>query len=102
MAEAIAADLATRLVCKLVSLLRNEVIQVWKLDEDVMEGLQPHPNLKGLKVEDFMGKKFSSWITMMTNLVKITFSNCNRCEVLPPLGHLPKLREIKIRKMENV
>ncbi|KAL1809335.1 hypothetical protein ACET3Z_026325 [Daucus carota] len=71
-------------------------------DQDVMEGLEPHPNLKTLTIVGFSGKKFASWITMMLNLVKITLRNCNRCEVLPPLGHLPKLREMTIDGMENV
>ncbi|KAL1809333.1 hypothetical protein ACET3Z_026323 [Daucus carota] len=71
-------------------------------DQDVMEGLEPHPNLETLKIVDFKGKKFASWITMMLNLVKITLRNCNRCEVLPPLGHLPKLMEIEIKGMSNV
>ncbi|KAK1364420.1 NB-ARC domain-containing protein [Heracleum sosnowskyi] len=71
-------------------------------DEDVMEGMEAHPNLKGLSIDGFMGKKFASWITMMTNLVEIAFINCNRCEVLPPLGHLPKLRKMRIEGMENV
>ncbi|WOH09355.1 hypothetical protein DCAR_0728812 [Daucus carota subsp. sativus] len=70
-------------------------------DEDVMEGLEPDANLKELTIVKFEGKNFASWMTMMTNLVKITIKYCRRCEVLPPLGHLLKLREIKISHMEN-
>ncbi|KAL1809237.1 hypothetical protein ACET3Z_026227 [Daucus carota] len=50
-------------------------------DQDVMEGLEPHPNLKTLTIVGFSGKKFASWITMMLNLVKITLRHCNRCEL---------------------
>ncbi|KAK1364428.1 putative disease resistance protein RGA3 [Heracleum sosnowskyi] len=94
-------------LCEKSNILRlelkwNERIDGEYNDEDVMEGLEAHPNLKGLSIDGFMGKKFASWITMMTNLVEITFSNCNRCEVLPPLGHLPKLRKMRIEGMENV
>nr|XP_017216403.1 PREDICTED: putative disease resistance protein RGA3 [Daucus carota subsp. sativus]XP_017216404.1 PREDICTED: putative disease resistance protein RGA3 [Daucus carota subsp. sativus] len=71
-------------------------------DQDVMEGLEPHPNLKTLMIVGFRGKKFASWITVMLNLVKLTLRNCNRCEVLPPLSHLPKLREIVIEGMRNL
>ncbi|XP_074334424.1 putative disease resistance protein RGA1 [Apium graveolens] len=71
-------------------------------DEDVMEELRPHKNLKELTVDYFKGKKLASWITMMTNLVKITLRCFRRCERLPPLGHLPKLREIKIIRMDSV
>ncbi|KAL1822148.1 hypothetical protein ACET3Z_008926 [Daucus carota] len=71
-------------------------------DEDVMEGLEPHANLKELTVENFMGKKFATWITIMTNLERIRFKNCKRCEEFPQLGHLPKLRRIEISGMDNV
>ncbi|KAK1364498.1 putative disease resistance protein RGA3 [Heracleum sosnowskyi] len=80
----------------------NERIDGEYNNEDVMEGLEAHPNLKELSIDGFMGKKFASWITMMTNLVKIKLKNCNRCEVLPALGHLPKLRKMRIYGMENV
>ncbi|KAK1364433.1 putative disease resistance protein RGA3 [Heracleum sosnowskyi] len=80
----------------------NERIDGEYNDEDVMEGLEAHPNLKELSIDGFMGKKFASWITMMTNLVEIKLKNCSRCEVLPALGHLPKLRTMYIRGMENV
>ncbi|KAL8109592.1 putative disease resistance protein RGA1 [Apium graveolens] len=71
-------------------------------DEDVMEGLKPHTNLKELVVKYFKGKKLASWITMMTNLVRIDLGDCNECEGLPPLGQLPKLREIMISRMHNL
>nr|XP_023915452.1 putative disease resistance protein RGA3 [Quercus suber] len=31
-------------------------------DEDVLEGLQPHQNLKSLQIRGFQGKKFPSWM----------------------------------------
>ncbi|XP_017215172.1 putative disease resistance protein RGA3 [Daucus carota subsp. sativus] len=71
-------------------------------DEDVMEGLKPHRNLKELTIDYFKGQKYASWITVMINLVKITFKNCTRCETLLPLGHLPKLREMKIIGLSNI
>ncbi|KAK1364472.1 NB-ARC domain-containing protein [Heracleum sosnowskyi] len=71
-------------------------------DEDVMEGLKPHTNLKKLTIVKFKGKMFASWIPMMTNLVRITLRDCNRCEGFPPLGHLPKLREMEMNKMNSV
>lgn len=39
---------------------------------------------------------------MMTNLVKVTLSNCKRCEVFPQPGHLPKLREMDINGMDEL
>ncbi|KAK1393993.1 NB-ARC domain-containing protein [Heracleum sosnowskyi] len=84
----------------------------WKTDEDervnsseeecVFNGLEPHGNLKELMIEYFMGKRFPSWITKMTNLVKIKLSDCERCEEIPSLGHLSQLRNIIIQRMANV
>lgn len=71
-------------------------------DKNVMAGLKPHENLKEIKIVNFMGHKFASWITTTKNLVKVTFSNCRRCEVLPLLGHLPKLRVMEAIDMDNV
>ncbi|XP_074323207.1 putative disease resistance protein RGA4 [Apium graveolens] len=71
-------------------------------DEDVMEGLKPHEYLKELSIVSFKGRKFAAWVTTMMNLEKITLKDCNRCDGLPPLGHLPKLREMVIFGMHNV
>lgn len=51
MVEAIASDLAAGLVRKLVSLATNEVIQVWKLHED-LETLRQRFELTGALLND--------------------------------------------------
>nr|XP_023908323.1 putative disease resistance protein RGA3 [Quercus suber] len=81
-------------------------------DEDVLEGLQPHPSLKSLKIKNFEGEKFPSWILARNNsggggflleqLLKIRLVNCNKCSKIPTLGHLPRLRVLQIEKMENL
>ncbi|KAK1348933.1 hypothetical protein POM88_054906 [Heracleum sosnowskyi] len=72
------------------------------IDDDVMKKLESHPNLKELIVEGFLGMKPALWINKMVNLVTITLKDCNKCEVLPPLGHLPQLRILEIAGMKNV
>ncbi|KAM7464889.1 hypothetical protein LguiB_012451 [Lonicera macranthoides] len=78
-------------------------------DEDVLEGLEPHSNLRGLTIENFAGGKFPSWMmvesqpsSVLSNLVKIRLCNCNGCEQIPPLGHLQYLKVVKIIGMGNV
>ncbi|WKA13266.1 hypothetical protein VitviT2T_030584 [Vitis vinifera] len=52
--------------------------------ESPMEGLQPHPNLKG-----YGGMRFPSWMmngglsTMLPNLITINLEGCSRCHTLP-------------------
>lgn len=84
-------------------------------DEAVLEGLQPHPNLKSLTIEEFSGEKFPTWmmnmavsinargdLTRLDNLVNIKLTECSRCEVIPMLGHLPLLRELELSVMQNL
>ncbi|KAL8483106.1 hypothetical protein ACS0TY_025963 [Phlomoides rotata] len=82
-------------------------------DEDVLKGLQPHPNLKMLEISNFNGASFPSWTLKMAvcleghwvglhNLMEITLSNCEKCEEIPMLGHLPHLKYLCLRRLSNV
>ncbi|KAK4566258.1 hypothetical protein RGQ29_002483 [Quercus rubra] len=81
-------------------------------DEVVLEGLQPHQNLKSLTICGFGGDKFPSWmltccdamhgLALFDNLIEINLEVCQKCEVVPTLGHLPCLRVLKMVEMDNV
>ncbi|KAF3948061.1 hypothetical protein CMV_025890 [Castanea mollissima] len=74
-------------------------------DEKVLEGLHPHPNLKSLKIEGYEGKKFPSWVndfSLFHNLIHIELNSCMRCEEVPNLGHLPRLRVLDIEGLAMV
>ncbi|KAK7856456.1 putative disease resistance protein rga4 [Quercus suber] len=81
-------------------------------DEDVLEGLQPHPNLKSLEIVNFGSEKFPSWLLMRENssgdlllfdhLLEIRLENCNKCKRIPSLGQLPCLKVLKINGMDNL
>ncbi|XP_068310081.1 putative disease resistance protein RGA3 [Pyrus communis] len=71
-------------------------------ERDVLEGFRPHPELESLHIENFMGDKFPSWMILLNNLKKIQLLGCDKCEGVPPLGHLPKLMELEIRGMDNL
>ncbi|PON99772.1 NB-ARC domain, LRR domain containing protein, partial [Trema orientale] len=68
--------------------------KVVKNNEMLLNGLQPHSNLKSLNVENFMGVRFASWLSSLVNLVQLDLSNCPKCEHLPPLHQLAFLKEI--------
>ncbi|XP_028943920.1 putative disease resistance protein RGA3 [Malus domestica] len=76
------------------------------MEEDVLEGLRPHLELESLSIENFMGDKFPTWMmsgSLMPNqLKKIELLGCEKCEGVPPLGHLPNLTELNISKMANL
>ncbi|XP_057453748.1 putative disease resistance protein RGA1 [Lotus japonicus] len=70
--------------------------------EVVLNALQPHSNLKNMKIEYYAGLQFPSWMEMLTNLVSLKLNECKKCVKLPSLGKLPYLRRIKISKLYDV
>ena len=80
------------------------VVDRYDKDEKVLEGLQPHPNLKSLRIEFYGGKKFPSWVglSLYHNLIQIYLNRCTECEEVPTLGHLPSLRVLEIFGMWKV
>ncbi|XP_048444608.1 disease resistance protein RGA2-like [Pyrus x bretschneideri] len=79
----------------------------WKEGEDIsavdeediiksMEVLQPHSNLKQLSVFHYGGVRFASWFSSLINIVNLQLIGCNRCQRLPPLDHLEKLKSLTL------
>lgn len=73
-------------------------------DREVLDNLQPHPNLKELTIDSYRGTRFPSWLGdhSSSNLVHLDIVNCTNCCFLPPLGHLPSLRELHIDGLNGV
>nr|XP_023916227.1 putative disease resistance protein RGA1 [Quercus suber] len=69
-------------------------------DEKLLEGLQPHQNLKFLSVDGYGGVRFSSWLSLLTNLVDLSIFGCKRCQELPRLSQLHSLEHLKLFDME--
>ncbi|KAJ6860228.1 disease resistance protein RGA1 [Populus alba x Populus x berolinensis] len=83
---------------------RKSVIQV--NNEEVLEGLQPHSNLKKLRIWGYGGSRFSNWMMNLNmtlpNLVEMELSACDHSEQLPPLGKLQFLKSLVLRRMDGV
>ncbi|CAI9105325.1 OLC1v1004222C1 [Oldenlandia corymbosa var. corymbosa] len=78
-------------------------------DINVMEGLEPHPNLKVLVISGYGSLEFPSWMrsrsdlsSSMRNLVKLQMSSLCKCNKLPSLGHLPCLAYLEIDTLPNL
>ncbi|XP_055808304.1 putative disease resistance protein RGA4 [Solanum dulcamara] len=67
-------------------------------DEYVLDGLQPHPNLKNLVVVNYLGTRFPSWFSeeLLPNLVELKLSGCRKCKEIPSLGQLKLLRHLEL------
>jgi Leucine-rich repeat (LRR) protein/uridine kinase len=65
-------------------------------DEQLLQNLRPHLNLKELIIEGYAGEKFSGWVSLLSNLVSITISYCECCNHIPPLGQFPSLKYLSL------
>ena len=77
-------------------------------EEAAMKSLQPHPNLKELRVKYYEGVRFPNWMMndglnlLLPNPVTITLRDCKISQVLPPLGQLPSLKLLVLRDLDAV
>ncbi|CDP21009.1 unnamed protein product [Coffea canephora] len=67
-------------------------------DEDVLEGLQPHPNLTELHIRNFRGDQVPQWLVKSSTLVELHLVDCRE---LPTLGQLSSLQRLYLRGLEN-
>ncbi|GKV51851.1 hypothetical protein SLEP1_g58475 [Rubroshorea leprosula] len=76
-----------------------------KQDKDILKGLQPHSNLKGLTIERYCGKSCPSWIletkNFLKNLMFMTFFACPWLESIPSLS-LNKEAKVEINCCKNL
>nr|XP_023912640.1 putative disease resistance protein RGA3 [Quercus suber] len=80
--------------------LGNDVAVVCE-DENLMEGLRPHQNLKMLNVLRYQGVRFPSWLPSLTGLVILQISK-SMCQHLSPMYHLPNLRNLSLKDMDGL
>ncbi|XP_010999930.1 PREDICTED: putative disease resistance protein RGA4 isoform X2 [Populus euphratica] len=70
--------------------------------EDVLEGLQPHPDIRSLTIEGYGGENFSSWILQLNSLMVLRLNGCSKLKQLPTLGCLPRLKILEMNGMPTV
>ena len=70
----------------------------------VLDALKPHQNLEDLTISGYPGVRSPSWLESgwLRRLKLICLRDCNRWEILPPLGDLPLLRTLQVRRMEEL
>ncbi|XP_027337044.1 putative disease resistance protein RGA1 [Abrus precatorius] len=62
----------------------------------LLKNLQPHSNLKQLKVSYYRGVHFPYWLSLLTNVVHISLFSIG-CRCLPSMERLPSLKSLEIR-----
>ncbi|KAH7514975.1 hypothetical protein FEM48_Zijuj11G0147200 [Ziziphus jujuba var. spinosa] len=73
-----------------------------KLNEQVLDALEPPPTLKLLEISNFRGGHFPHWFNAdFENLISIDFSYCKNSMELPTaMGKLPSLTSLYLRDMD--
>nr|XP_027127285.1 putative disease resistance protein RGA3 isoform X2 [Coffea arabica] len=67
-----------------------------KCDENVLEGLQPHPNLKELHIRNFRGEQIPQWLVNSSTLVELYFVNCHVLLAEKVLSNITTLSSLKL------
>ncbi|XP_042485513.1 putative disease resistance RPP13-like protein 1 [Macadamia integrifolia] len=75
-----------------------------KVEEDVLDQLQPHTNLEALWVLNYGGTRFSSWIEhpSFSHLETVSLICCRKCWFLPNLRQLPFLKHLVIHDCSTI
>ncbi|KAI8570622.1 hypothetical protein RHMOL_Rhmol01G0050000 [Rhododendron molle] len=70
----------------------------------VLDMLEPHKKLKELSINGYGGLIFPTWVgnSLFSNMVCLKFQDCEKCTSLPPLGQLPSLEKLYIKRMKAV
>ncbi|GMI95746.1 hypothetical protein like AT3G14470 [Hibiscus trionum] len=73
-------------------------------DFEVLDMLEPHPNLRKLSILCYEGSRFPSWIgnPSFVNMVYLKLCDCSKITSLPSLGRLPFLKDLHIEGMSGV
>ena len=75
-----------------------------RTQRDILTNLQPHSNLKELRIRAYRGTRFPDWLGHPSyhNIVDIQLSDCRNCWILPPLGQLPLLKRLRLMEFCNL
>ncbi|XP_058213632.1 disease resistance protein RGA2-like isoform X2 [Rhododendron vialii] len=70
--------------------------------EELIEALEPHPNIEKLVIKNYYGTHLPHWMMDLKNIDLIELRSCKNCLKLPPIGQLPLLRRLSIWSMDKV
>uniref|UniRef100_J3L907 NB-ARC domain-containing protein n=1 Tax=Oryza brachyantha TaxID=4533 RepID=J3L907_ORYBR len=74
-----------------------------KTRDDVLEGLEPHQNLRQLQLSRYSGATSPNWLANnVTSLQTLHLENCREWRIVKSLEMLPVLRKLKLIRMWNL
>ncbi|MED6150545.1 hypothetical protein PIB30_073356 [Stylosanthes scabra] len=77
----------------------GDIVSNTQNERDILDSLQPHNDLKELRIKGYKGTIFPNWVgyCSYSNMTCISLSSCNNCCMLPSLGELPSLQSLSIK-----
>ncbi|EYU45438.1 hypothetical protein MIMGU_mgv1a000800mg [Erythranthe guttata] len=81
----------------------EEVMKEASAWNDILDALEPHPNLRKLTICEYKGSRLPRWIASPLNQLTFIFLyNCEYLASLPPLGKLPLLKTLRISGLSEL
>ncbi|XP_020082499.1 disease resistance protein RGA2-like isoform X1 [Ananas comosus] len=73
-------------------------------DEQLLDNLCPHKNLKKMCIQQYQGAKSPCWMTNLSlvNLTSIELIDCKGWEHLPPLGQFTSLQYLHLKRLHAI
>ncbi|XP_020098180.1 putative disease resistance protein RGA4 [Ananas comosus] len=73
-------------------------------DEQLLNNLCPHINLKKMRIKQYQGAKSPCWMTNLSlvNLTSIELIDCKGWEHLPPLGQFSLLQYLRLSRLHAI
>ncbi|KAF8727005.1 hypothetical protein HU200_019499 [Digitaria exilis] len=70
-------------------------------DKEVLEGLEPHDELKVLRIYSYSGGTCPTWMDKLKVIVEIELCACKKLEKLPAVWQLPALKVLRLLGLPN-
>ncbi|KAL6192874.1 hypothetical protein ACLB2K_033960 [Fragaria x ananassa] len=70
-------------------------------ERDVLDNLQPHTNVKELRIKSYGGTRFPGWLEHHCNLVRLHLVDCGNCLFLRSVEQLPSLEDLRIEEFNG-
>ncbi|XP_016181037.1 putative disease resistance protein At3g14460 [Arachis ipaensis] len=82
----------------------DDVVQNTETVRDILESLQPHNDLKVLKIKGYKGTTFPNWLGNFAynNMTSVSLVSCNNCFKLPSLGEITSLKSLRIERFDQL
>ncbi|XP_059450865.1 putative disease resistance protein RGA1 [Corylus avellana] len=71
-------------------------------DEQLLQNLRPHLNLKSLSIFGYAGVTLSSWVSSLSNLTNIEIMNCKWLQHIPPLDRFPFMQRLYLKNLSEL